>query len=227
MSFKKNNENKKLLYVTEKRNIKRQNIKERLEYGRPNFFIWWIKNLKSINKRILNIAWTSTTKNWAFYVTNSKTVVKDRLRKYSNGVFVINSTTTTTFLPTRRWWGIRWQTCKFLILIQRRSCPDDHLCMVGVGSPSLTLNLKTIRAPSRPLARLSSFAVFSSPSCPLVSPHSLFSPRSSFCFSHRSAPIPLSSRGITKNPNPQKTQSPHRLGSSVVIIDANVCTQLA
>ena len=35
----KNNENKKLLYTTKKRNIKRQNTKGRSKYGRSNFHL--------------------------------------------------------------------------------------------------------------------------------------------------------------------------------------------
>ena len=44
-----------------------------------------------------------TTKNWAFYVADSKTVVKDCLRKCNGGVFVINSNVMTTFPHDHRW----------------------------------------------------------------------------------------------------------------------------
>ena len=54
------------------------------------------------NRRSLARSHACTTKNLAFYVVDSKTVVKDRLRKCSGGIFAINSNVTTMFSPDRR-----------------------------------------------------------------------------------------------------------------------------
>ena len=102
------------------------------------------------------------TKNCVFYVVDSKTVVKDRLKKCSGDIFVINSNTMTTFLQTCHWWGIRWQTCNFLILIQRRSCPDDRLCMVGAGYLWLASYTHSSLLSLKPLARIEVFIVVAS-----------------------------------------------------------------
>lgn len=50
-----------------------------------------------------------------FYVTESKAVPYDRLRKAHGGIFVINSNVTTTFAKTAFEEFTRWQNGNFLL----------------------------------------------------------------------------------------------------------------
>ena len=92
-------------------------------------------NLGSIGSCIwvLRSIWynASTTKKCAFYIDDSKTVVKDRLRKSNSDIFIINRKKTTLFPQSRLWSACDGKSCKFFINIQKRSSPEDRLCMVS------------------------------------------------------------------------------------------------